>query len=377
MSYAAMRDRSDKVQTTRVVHGGGVYEAARRWGIDPDEVIDFSANINPLGPPSGVIAAAEASLRPSILRAYPDVQAFVGALADKERLMPDEIVIGSGVAALMFAIMRAILPRRVLLLEPAFGEYSRACNAVKAEVITWQLTPQNDFTPSFAALISAVEKHQFDLFILNSPHNPTGALYPIHALQPLIRTAEENNTAVMLDEAFIDYVPQSSLVSLAAKNSKLVVLRSLTKFYAIPGIRVGYAVSSAGLAGKIREQIDPWPVSTVALDAALAALDEDEFGSETRRLSALAREEFSGALCANGLQVFPSAANFLLVKLPRGSGASLESFLAAERILIRRCDSFRGLGDSYIRVAVRHSPENLRLVYLLKKWFRRNVEIGK
>jgi len=175
---------------------------------------------------------------------------------------------------------------------------------------------------------------------------------------------------VLLDEAFIDYAPQESLVSLAATKSHLIVLRSLTKFYAMPGLRIGYAVCNANMACRIREQVGPWSVSTVALEAGRAALAEDEFGAESCRINASVREEFAGALRSIGLEVLPSAANFLLAKLPHGSGGDLQSSLESERILIRRCDSFHGLSDEFIRLAVRSSSENERLVSLIEKWLK-------
>lgn len=365
-----MKARSGKMQQIHVEHGGRVYEAARRWGIEPQQVLDFSANINPLGPPQGVLSAIANALTPISLRVYPDAHAFVSVIADKHRLMPDEIVVGSGAASLIFAVMHALSPKRVLILEPAFAEYSRASLAVNAQITTALLTEERDFIPDFGSLVRAVKERQFDLVILNSPHNPTGVLYPSDALLSLIDAAEEYNAAVLLDEAFIDYAPEGSLVSLAATKSHLIVLRSLTKFYAMPGLRIGYAVCAAKSAGRIREQIDPWSVSTVALEAGSAALDEDEFGAESCRVNAIAREEFAGALRGVGLEVLPSAANFLLAKLPHGSGGDLQSWLESERILIRGCDSFDGLSDEFIRVAVRSSSDNERLVSLIEKWLK-------
>jgi len=189
-------------------------------------------------------------------------------------------------------------------------------------------------------------------------------------LLSLIDAAAEHNAAVLLDEAFIDYASQKSLVSLAATKSHLIVLRSLTKFYTIPGIRIGYAVSNAKLAAEIKVQIDPWSVSTVALEAGCAALNEDEFAAESCRINASAREEFESALRGVGLEVFPSATNFLLAKLPGGSSRDLQSWLEPERILIRRCDSFHGLGEAVIRLAVRSSSDNERLVSLIEKWLK-------
>src|SRR6266404_670307 len=255
MSYAEMKERSSSLQPIHIEHGGGVYEAARRWGIEPHEVLDFSANINPLGPPQGVLSAIENAVTPISLRVYPDGHNFVSAIADKYRLMPDEIVVGSGTASLIFAVMHALSPKRVLILKPAFVEYSRAAAAVNAQKTTELLTEVRGFTPDFASLVRAVKERQFDLVILNSPHNPTGALYPRNKLLSLIDAADEHNTTVLLDKAFIDYASQRSLVSLAATKPHLIVLRSLTKFYATPGLRIGYAVSNAKFAARIKNQI--------------------------------------------------------------------------------------------------------------------------
>jgi threonine-phosphate decarboxylase len=362
------------VTSAEAIHGGRVYEAARRWKIAPEEVIDFSANINPLGPPPGVLAALEKCLAPVSLRSYPDSQAFVSALAEKYGVDRDAIVIGPGSAALMFAVLRATLPSSALVMEPGFDEYFRACAAVEAQAPRLRLTEEGDFAPDFAELKRIVEARQFDLLILNSPHNPTGRLYAREDLIALLNVAEANEVAVLLDEAFIDYAPHASLAALAAARSGLVVLRSLTKFYAIPGLRVGYAVCSPEMAAAIRRQFDAWPVSTIALEAGRAALNEEEYERESRRVNTRARKEFAAALSEIGLSVFPSDANFLLARLPYGSGAELAEWLESSRILIRRCDSFSGLGDAYIRLAVRSSEDNLRLVSLIEVWLRRNAK---
>ena len=349
-----------------------MHEAARRWGVDSDKVLDFSANINPLGPPPGILSAIENALTAGNLRAYPDVHAFLSAVVNKHRLIADEIVVGSGTASLIFAVMHALLPKRVLLLEPAFGEYARACAAVNAEVVPWLLKEEDGFAPDFATLVSELNERKFDLVILNSPHNPTGTLYPREALLSLIDAAERLGTVVVLDEAFGDYASQESLVSLTPAKPHLIVLRSLTKFYAMPGLRVGYAVCNSSLAQVMRRQIDPWSVSAIALEAGRAALSEDDFGAESCRANSTAREEFAAALRGLGLVVFPSSANFLLAKLPERSGEDLQDWLEPERILIRKCVAFRGLGDAFIRLAVRTATDNMRLVSLIEKGLNRN-----
>jgi threonine-phosphate decarboxylase len=230
------------------------------------------------------------------------------------------------------------------------------------------LTEKDSFYPDFEKLVRAIKGKEFDLVILNSPHNPTGCLYAREDLLSVVQAAQENNVSLVLDEAFIDYEPQNSLLSLAPTAAQLIVLRSFTKFHAMPGLRVGYSVCAAKLASMIRAQIDPWSVSTVALEAASAALNEEEFGERTRNTNHRTREEFVDALRSIGLLVFPSVANFLLAKLPEGCGSQLSTWLEAHRILIRRCDTFHGLGDTYIRLAVRTREDNLALVSLIDRW---------
>src|SRR5262249_40241930 len=150
---------------------------ARRWGIASEEVIDFSANINPFGPPAGVLAAIEKSLAPVKLRTYPDSQAFVSALAEKHGVAHEKVGVGAGSAFLICAALRALLPATALVMEPGFAEYFRACAAVEAEVLRARLAEKNGFEPDYAALARIIEARQCDLMILNSPHNPTGRLY--------------------------------------------------------------------------------------------------------------------------------------------------------------------------------------------------------
>lgn len=355
-------------------HGGRVYEAAERWGISPDEVIDFSANINPLGPPMAVLSAIQKELAPVRLRSYPDSRAFISTISEKHRISPDQIVVGAGTAALMFAALRALAPKTALVLEPGFDEYFRACSAIKTEVLRHRLSESRGFAPDFDALARIVQARQCDLLILNSPHNPTGRLYPREDLIALLGIANENGVSVLVDEAFIDYAPQASLLSAGTSDPRCIVLRSLTKFYAIPGLRIGYAVCAADLAARIRRQIDAWPVSSIALEAARAALFEEDFEIESRRVNTEAREEFADALRKIGLLIFPSDANYLLIKLTQGCGTELARWLESSRILIRRCDSFSGLGDAYLRLAVKARQDNLRLVSLIESWLQRSDE---
>lgn len=352
------------------VHGGRVFEAARRWQMPPEAVLDFSANINPLGPPPGVLSAVAKANSGATIQSYPETVSFVDAVARRHQLLPEHIVVGSGAAGLLFAAIRALAPRKVAILEPAFGEYRQACLASSAEVIGFELKEDDAFLPDFPKLQQTIESRSFDLLVLNNPHNPSGAMYSREEALKLIEKACARNVAIIIDEAFIDYAPGASVLSVASMADQTIVVRSLTKFYAIPGLRIGYAVCNDQLAQKIRNQIDAWPVSTVALEAGKAAVSELDFEVRSRQTNDQARAEFSAALSKIGLKVFPSAANFLLAKLPHRSGRALELWLEPARILIRRCDCFSGLSDQYIRLAVRSHEDNLRLVGLIEEWLQ-------
>lgn len=355
-----------------LAHGGRVFEAARRWGIAPTEVLDFSANLNPWGPP--------ASVRSAVAQAdwthYPDDTALRADIARHYRLDPAAVVVGNGVSGLLFDALRIWRPRRVLLLEPSFTEYRRALVAVNACLVTWPLRAEDAFQPNFLQLGPFIRETRVDTVLLNTPHNPTGVVYPPDRLLEFIRTVAQHSVRVVLDESFVDYCPESSLIQKAANLPNVVVLRSLTKFYAMPGLRVGFAVAYPPLAQELRRQTAAWPVGVPALEAARAALADAEFASRTRLRTECARRTFVRTLEEVGCAVFPSVANFLLIRLPHGTGTAFARWLEAHHVLIRRCADFVGLDDRYVRLAVRDDAANAHLVALLVRWLDAQRQVG-
>ncbi|MFQ3580554.1 MAG: threonine-phosphate decarboxylase CobD [Chloracidobacterium sp.] len=346
------------------IHGGRVAEAARRWGVTPSDILDFSANLNPWGPPASVKAA--------VARAdwthYPDDTALRATFAERHQLDPVSVVVGNGTAGLLFDTLRVWRPRRVLLLEPSFAEYRRALVAVNACLVTKPLRAETGFQPDWTDLAMFIRASRVDTILLNNPHNPTGASYPLKHLLPFVRTVAQHSVRVVLDEAFSDYSPQESLARQAAHIPNVVVLRSPTKFYTMPGLRVGFAIAYPPLAHELRRQTAAWPVGTPALEAARSALTDEAFASQTRIRNECAKRTFARALEELGCTVFPSAANFLLVRLPSGTGADLARWLEPHRVLIRRCAEFVGLDDQFLRLAVRDDTANAHLIGLLVRW---------
>jgi threonine-phosphate decarboxylase len=345
---------------SETLHGGRLHAAARELSLEPGGILDFSANLNPMGPPGSVLAALGGAL-PGALAAYPDSE----APALRHRLCLDHgaqdrhLVLGSGGAALLFLALRALAPERVLLPEPCFREQPRAIQGAGAEVIR---LPLEGLRLDLAAL--APEARHCDAVLLTNPHNPTGQLLPAKALLDWIQA--HPGVALILDEAFMDYHPEESLVQALLERPKTVILRSLTKFYGMPGLRVGYGFADPGTAGRMGDLQEAWPVGQLELVAAQAALGDAAYARATRTAFQADSARFRAALAERpGIEVLPGAAPFVLIRLHGTSGTVLAGRLRQRGLLVRMCAQWPGLGDAYLRLAVRGPGDQDRLLQAL------------
>ncbi len=350
----------------RFEHGGGVHRAARETGLPLEAILDFSASINPLGMPPAVAAAARKGLEESLH--YPEVDAasLRQALAVFHRLPADCILPGNGSTELLYLFPRVLRPRRALLVTPAFSEYERALSQAGTRLDFFPLRPEEDFRFDLGRLLRRVEGDT-DLVLLANPGNPTGALVPPEQIEALARALREQ-ALLAVDEAFIDFCPRQSVTERVGDHANLYVFRSLTKFYAIPGLRAGYLAGPARGIARLAELQPPWPLSTPALAAALACLEQAAFRAETLAAIPQLRQELALGLAELGLRVFPSEANYLLARLedPGLSAAALAARLRPQGMLIRDCASFPPLDGRYLRLAVRGAEDNRRLLAALK-----------
>lgn len=332
-------------------HGGNLAAVAREFGMDPEGILDFSANVNPAGLPARAAARlAREAADPRSLTAYPDPQGgeLRAALCKHLQVAPESIVIASGADALIPATIRALAPRRVVIPLPAFSEYVRAARG--AGVSACQPTT---LEPG-------------DLLILNNPHNPTGGCLTRGEMREHIAAAHAAGACVLADEAFVDYVPDAAVTRDAAEQAGLVSIRSLTKFYGCPGLRVGFGVAEPETTRAIAAQLPAWPVTTLAMNALAEALRDKDYVHETIERNRSARETFTRALTSRDCEVLPAAANFLLVRVVDAVGLRAR-LLREHGILVRECESFEGLERGrYLRIAVRLEDENERLIRALE-----------
>jgi threonine-phosphate decarboxylase len=351
-----------------IVHGGDAWQAGEELGIPASGLLDFSANINPRGLPPAALERLKRDASDSrLLGYYPDPFARVlrAALSKHLSVPADAIVVGPGAEALLAPVLRSLQPKRALVPVPAFSEYRRVCEQQQAEFVPFALERSELFRVPVNRLSERIQADPRSAVFLNNPHNPSGSMLEPPEVQRILDSADP----LILDEAFIDYVPHASLVRVAAERRGLIVLRSLTKFYGCPALRVGYVVAHPETIRKIADLLPTWPVTQLAIDALAEAIQDREYAQATLRENVIEREWLADALSRLGLFVFPSAANYLLVELRAGMPAAAKlraTLIAKHRILIRNCDSYEGLGQGiYVRVAVRTRAENHRLIHAL------------
>ena len=345
-------------------HGGDIFAIARQQGRVPDDFLDFSASINPLGMPVGVREAIVGQI--DRLVHYPDADAepLREALALHHGVASGQICPANGTTELIYLLPRLAAGNRALIVAPAFSEYAKALEATGWRVEYQCLSPADGFALSLESLETRLGKG-YDILYLCNPGNPTGRLYTRAEIEVVGTLCRESGTLLVLDEAFIDFCgEEASSARQMACNGNGIVLRSLTKFYAIPGLRLGYAVADEKLCDRLSRLRGPWSVNTLAQQAGIAALADSGFREKSLAFVRREREElinrFSAISC---LQPFPSTANYVLLRLGNGHLAGdIRRKLLARHILIRDCSSFVGLDESFIRVAVRTREENARLV---------------
>lgn len=349
----------------RPSHGGNLAWAAHVAQCTPADLLDFSASINPLGPPPAVVAALKAAL--GQLSHYPDPHCthLRQALGEIHQLDPVWVLVGNGSAELLTWAARELAEReQVGLVTPAFSDYDRGLTAFDAQILRYSLlNAAAEFDPNLQPLASWLRSPLG--VILNNPHNPTGHLWSKADLRPLL----DSGALVVVDEAFMDFLPperDQSLISLVEQYPNLIILRSLTKFYALAGLRLGYAISHPDRLSRWQNWRDPWSVNTLALEAGVVCLGDRPFQAQTWAWLKMAQPQlFSGLKAHQAFRPWPSAANFLLVESAISASQLQRDLLLRERILIRDCLSFPELGDRYFRVAVRSLAENQRLLNAL------------
>ena len=353
------------------VHGGDIYS-------DPSlkqnkEMLDYSANINPLGIPAGVGRALKNAV-PGCVN-YPDAfcRELRAGLSRYFSLPAEMIYCGNGAADVLFRIMTALRPKRTLVLAPTFADYEKAAVSAGSKIDYFTLHEKNEFavTPE---ILKAITKRT-EMVVLCNPNNPTGKLMDKELLITVLRHCEELQIPLLVDECFMDFVQDReaySLMDQLAAHPGLIILKAFTKIFAIPGVRLGFCLTSdASLTDKLYACGQDWTVSVLAQAAGVAALEETDYLAETRKLIAVEKAYLITQLRLIGLQVFEGAANYLLIKTTHNY--PWPEKLRKYHILIRDCSNFRGLSAGYYRIAVKTRRDNRKLIKIMKELVKHDI----
>lgn len=349
----------------RPSHGGDLNRARRHFG---REVLDFSANINPLGPPPGVWTALQQALPEIVHYPSPTAAPLREALAAYLGVHPGNLALGNGSIELIYLLPRLFPLEPVTVPAPGFSEYEYAARLAGRSCRRLYLRPPQ-FQWEASELLPAAAAG--GLLFLCSPNNPTGTLIQPPLLNRLLEVLPATALLVM-DEAFLEFLDDFADLTLlyrAIQDRRLLVLGSLTKFFALPGLRLGYLCGHPELIAQINRQLPPWNINSLAQAAGLAALADRDFQARSRQYLKTAREEFYQALKDfPGLEPLPPTANFIFCHLgPQWppAGPLLEA-LGQRGFLARNCSNYHGLDDRYLRLAVRRREENQALLAALR-----------
>jgi threonine-phosphate decarboxylase len=356
-------------------HGGNVYKIAEELGIPESRLIDFSASINPLGISEKVKDVIKRELNSLVNYPDPDTKMLRHKIAEYHDIDPETIICGNGSTELIYLIPRALKPEKVLIPAPTFSEYERASKInCELRVENYELKEENNFRIIADEFISAIKTLSFNSKIQNpksklaflcNPNNPTGHLLKRDEVIAIAEAARNMKCYLVVDEAFIDFVPKESVIQDVQENPYLIILRSMTKFYALAGLRIGYGVFHKDSINKIRQFKEPWTVNNLAQKAAITSLEDDGYSKQTFEMMKKEKIFMEQSFGKMGIQFFPSAVNYYLLKIPPTPPLpkwGIINNLREKGILVRDCSNFRGMGSSYIRVAVKSRGDNEMLL---------------
>ena len=343
-----------RLETCR--HGGIDHAELSGLGLKPDDIIDFSVSTNPFMPPPGL----KESLAAVPVERYPDSQSteLRAQLAADLDVPIDNILAGNGTTELIRLIAAVYFRRgdRVLIPEPVYGEYETDCRIAGTRTIGLRAYEKDGFVPKVNDIIDAIRQHHPRAIFICNPNNPTGHYLPRRVIEDIADAAGDG--LLVLDEAYVAFVEESwdSLDLLSRDN--VVVMRSMTKDYGLPGLRLGYAVARIDIIDNLRRVTPPWNVNAVAQHAGIAVLKQREYLRQSLAQVREASRYLWEGIAELGLPVLPSDATYFLVKV--GDAAGFHDALAAKGLLVRDCSSF-GLPE-HVRIAPRTPPECRKLI---------------
>ncbi len=359
-----------------IVHGGNIDEIERIYNIPKSEIKDFSGNINPLGASKAAVNTLLENAHTAITT-YPDDKYLKLKKSIASYVCADEqyVMVGNGSTELISLYIKTISPKKAIIISPAYSEYEREIKNCKGEVVLFELCEQqNSFRLSFDKLFAALTP-QYNLLVICNPNNPTGYTLNRNEIEIILNHCEKHGIFVLIDETYAEFSENESCITLINNYDNLFVVRGTSKFFAVPGLRLGYGLcKNANILEQINKGKDPWSVNSFADLAGIAMFSDYEYISETKKLIIKERNKLFKALeQIEGLRPYTSQSNFLLVKITNEKITSSFVFseLIKEGILIRDASSFPFLSCKFLRVCVLLPEHNNLLIEKLSTLFNK------
>lgn len=350
-------------------HGANAHHLYKRLGlVMPEKVIDFSENVNPLGPPSFVKACWESY--GDLITTYPDPQGepFLSAAATYHHVPMEQIIVGNGAAEIFASVAKRYEKKRAVLIHPTFSEYEATLapyHVYIKEIIATERLPLDE----------VMDEVEFaEVIYICRPNNPTGYLIPLEEILQLATYAKTYKCDVVLDEAFLDFIDErESFIPYLPDFPNVIVVRSMTKMYAIPGLRLGYAVANKEIVKDIRATMPHWNTNAIATTIGAACLMEEQYRLQSITFATEMREQFTAFLQHWNCVVYPSRTNFLCFQLPDVSHSkAFFSYLLKKGYVLRHTENFKGLDGKWFRVGMKEKAQMLELQKEMVAWFEVN-----
>lgn len=356
-------------------HGSDLEKIEQFYGISKEDIIGFGANVNPLGVP-GLLKEKLAG-RLDVISSYPDreYKKLRQAMGNYCHADSHNIIPGNGSTELISLIIRLRRPQKALILGPTYSEYEREIRMAGGVCRYFPLQESDDFILDEKALIDSL-KEDTDMLILCNPNNPTSSAVPVPQMEAVVKACRKSDIFVMIDETYAEFAPDGeeiTAVPLTAQYQNLVILRGVSKFFAAPGLRLGYAVTgNAALREELSKRQNPWTVSSLADEAGQLLFSDTVYIRRTKELIDGQRKHIVEALSSmGGIKAYPPHANFILVRLTEGQTAHQLFETAIRRgLMIRDCSDFPFLDDAYFRFCFMMPADNDRLLACIREFLR-------
>ncbi len=355
-------------------HGGDLDAIERKYGISKNEIKDFSGNINPLGFPKTAQKALAENL--DIISTYPDKKytALRQAISKYTGANSPHIVVGNGSTELISTFIQTIHAKKSIIIGPSYSEYEREITLRGGSFSYFPLKEENNFCIDLPALLDALTA-DIGMLVICNPNNPTGSAFTTTQLETVMEHTKKIGASVMIDETYIEFsdnLNEICAIPLVEKFDNLFVVRGTSKFFAAPGIRLGYGVSSnQSFLDRLKTNQDPWSVNSLAAFAGEIIFSDTEFHMATQKLISQERKKALTELVSwKNVKAFPSSANFILMKLLTDKITAGELFekLIQKKMLIRDASSFTFLDEKYLRFCILSPEDNFALLKELKLW---------